>query len=98
MVAILLLSILMLFLSAALLIQSIINLMDCGVKWTFPVIASSLMLVGAFTNLICSSEYTKAPGDNEIMRGKAEYREHLHIVKGDTIKTYSIEWKDGVLR
>ena len=33
------------------------------------------------------------PGKKDILSGKAEYVETIHIHKGDTIRTYEIEWK-----
>ena len=90
--AILILSILMLVLSAGVFIQSVVALGDGEYRWIFPCVASSLFMVGTFTCIILSSSYTMAPGESDIINGKAEYREHLHVDGQDTIKTYTMEW------
>ena len=33
------------------------------------------------------------PGKKDVLSGKAEYVETIHIHKGDTTRTYEIEWK-----
>ena len=40
------------------------------------------------------TEYSdRYPGKKDVLSGKAEYVETIHIHKGDTTRTYEIEWK-----
>jgi predicted Co/Zn/Cd cation transporter (cation efflux family) len=94
MVQVLVFSIFGVILSACLLIQAIIKLLDGGnsYSWGLPVVISSIFLIFSFANMIIVSDEVNSPHAEDVIKGDAFYQESYHIVKGDTIKTYQIVW------
>ena len=55
------------------------------------------LILGCVTIILGARMYSTAdiPTDKDVLNGKAEYQETLHITKTDTIKTYQIVWKQN---
>lgn len=59
-------------------------------KFCYPIISIiGLMMCAAGILVLLNTE----PTEEDVLNGKAEYIETLHIANGDTIKTYKREWK-----
>ena len=52
-------------------------------------------IITAFSCLISVLYTTTEPRDSDVLDGRAEYVETIHISKGDTIKTYHIQPKES---
>lgn len=55
------------------------------------------LILGCATAILGAIIISKAdiPTDKDVLNGKAEYQETLHVTKTDTIKTYQIVWKQN---
>lgn len=55
------------------------------------------LILGCSTALLGAIMISKAdiPTDKDVLNGKAEYQETVHITGTDTIKTYQIVWKQN---
>ena len=94
MIQVLIFSIIGLILSASLLIQSIIKLLDReNYSWELPLVLSSILLIFSFTNIIIVSDEVNSPHDVDVVKGNAIYQENYHVINNDTIKTYTILWR-----
>lgn len=51
--------------------------------------------IAAFSCLVSLIYMATEPKDSDVLNGRAEYVETIHISKGDTIKTYHIEPKES---
>ncbi len=56
----------------------------------FPLI---FFMIAALSCLVSILDTTMKPKDSDVLDGRAEYVETIHISKGDTIKTYHIQRK-----
>ena len=52
-------------------------------------------IIIAFACVISLFYTTTKPKDSDVLNGTAEYVETTHISKGDTTKTYHIEYKEN---
>lgn len=94
MIQVLIFSIIGLILSASLLIQSIIKLSDReSYSWASPLVISSILFIFSFTNIIIVSDEVNSPHDVDVVKGNAIYQENYHVINNDTIKTYTILWR-----
>lgn len=94
MTQVLIFSIIGLVLSASLLIQAIIKLSNRGdYSWALPLVMSSILLIFSFTNVVIMSGEVDRPQEDDVISGKASYVESYHVINNDTIKTYTIIWK-----
>ena len=50
-------------------------------------------ILTAFSCFISIMDTVTKPKDSDVLNGRAEYVETIHISKGDTIKTYHIQRK-----
>ena len=64
---------------------------DTDLVWEFT------LILGCATALLGAIIISKAdsPTEKDVLNGKAEYQETVHITKTDTIKTYQIVWKQN---
>lgn len=51
-------------------------------------------ILAAFACLISILDKATKPKDSDVLNGRAEYIETIHISNGDTTKTYHIQYKD----
>ena len=73
--------------------------MVCASKFDSPMFMYELCypLISIIGMLMCAVGIlvllNTEPTEEDVLNGKAEYIETLHITNGDTIKTYKREWK-----